>query len=229
MNSIFAALSQEVDNAELSEYILAVQYDFSKGAIKTGISNLKAIREIFVHENVPEYLVEALDAFIKAIIGKKFDDPKSSRKTIEEIMFIIYPVEDEEDDEYNTAFVLEQSDTIRELNRMNEDDEEDDDEDDEEDEDDEDDEEDDDDEEEDDDDEEEDDEDVDRYNDLLKNKTLNKYIVAKRFKITTNDDEDKEKIEALYKLVKNICNNFSSDKDADNLLSVLEELDELRE
>jgi hypothetical protein len=226
MNSIFAALSQEVDHPELSEYILAVQYDFSKGAIKTGISNLKAIREIFVHENVPEYLVEALDTFIKAITGKKFNDPKSSRKTIEEIMFIIYPVEDEEDYEY----VLEQSDTIRELNRMNDDDEEDDDEeDDEEDEDDEDDEEDDDDEEEDDDDEEEDDEDVDRYNDLLNNKTLNKYIVAKRFKITTNDDEDKEKIEALYKLVKNICNNFSSDKDADNLLSVLEDLDELRE
>jgi hypothetical protein len=219
MNSIFVALSQEVDNAELSDYILAVQYDFSKGAIKTGVSNLKAIREIFLHENIPEYLVEALDAFIKAIICKKFDDAKSSRKTIEEIMFIIYPVEDEEDEEeYNT--VLEQSATLRELNRM--DDEEDDDEEDDDEED-----EDDDEEEDDEDDDDEDDDDVDRYNDLLKNKTLNKYIVAKRFKITKDDDEDK--IEALYKLVKNICNNFSSDKDADNLLSVLEELDELRE
>ena len=217
MNSIFAALSQEVDNAELSEYILAVQYDFSKCAIKTGISNLKAIREIFLHANIPEYLVEALDAFIKAIICKKFDDPKTSRKTTEEIMFIIYPVEDEDEEEYNT--VLEQSATLRELNRM--DDEEDDDEEDDDEEDDEED------EEEDDDDDEDDEEDVDRYNDLLKNKTLNKYIVAKRFKITKDDDEDK--IEALYKLVKNICNNFSSDKDADNLLSVLEELDELRE
>ena len=216
MNSIFVALSQEVDNAELSDYILAVQYDFSKGAIKTGVSNLKAIREIFLHENIPEYLVEALDAFIKAIICKKFDDAKSSRKTIEEIMFIIYPVEDEDEEEYNT--VLEQSATLRELNRMDDeedDDEEDEDEDDDEEEDDE------------DDDDEDDEEDVDRYNDLLKNKTLNKYIVAKRFKITKDDDEDK--IEALYKLVKNICNNFSSDKDADNLLSVLEELDELRE
>ena len=225
MNSIFFALSEEVNHPELAEFLIGAEYDFAKGAIKTGVSNLKAIREIFVHENVPEYLVEALDAFIKAITGKKFDDPKSSRKTIEEIMFIIYPVEDEDEDD--TAFVLEQSDTIRD--RM-EDDEEDDDEEDEDDDDEEDDEEDDEDDDDDDDDvDDDDDDDVDRYNDLLKNKTLNKYIVAKRFKITKDDEEDKEKIEGLYKLVKNICNNFSSDKDADNLLSVLEELDELRE
>ena len=73
---------------------------------------------------------------------------------------------------------------------------------------------------------------VDIYNDLLKDKVLNKYIVTKRFKITSDIKEEVEKlemIEGLYEVVKNIYENFASDKDAEKLLSVLEELDELRE
>jgi hypothetical protein len=71
---------------------------------------------------------------------------------------------------------------------------------------------------------------VERYNDLLKNKDLNKYIVAKRFKITSEVKEDEEKremIEGLYKVVKNIYENFASEKDADKILDVLEEIDEI--
>ena len=200
MNSIFFALSEEINHPELSEFLIGAEYDFAKGAIKTGISNLKAIREMFVQEDVPEYLVEALDAFIKAINGKKFEDAKTARKTIETIMKIIYPVsEDEEDDDISSDDDLGSS--------------------------------------EDDDISSDDDKDeemldledvVERYNELLKNKVLNKYIVAKRFKITKDIDEDEEKremIDALYKVVKNIYENFASEKDADKMLNVLEEID----
>ena len=199
MNSIFFALSEEVNHPELSEFLIGAEYDFAKGAIKTGISNLKAIREMFVQEDVPEYLVEALDGFIKAITGKKFEDTKSARKTIENIMKIIYPVSDDDisdEDEYLGS--SSEDDDISS----------------------------------DDDDEEMLDlEDaVERYNELLKNKVLNKYIVAKRFKITTDEDEEKrEMIDALYKVVKNIYENFASEKDAENMLDVLEEIDEIND
>ena len=205
MNSIFFALSEEVNHPELSEFLIGAEYDFAKGANKTGISNLKAIREMFVQEDVPEYLVEALDAFIKAINGKKFEDAKTARKTIETIMKIIYPVsEDEEDDDIS-------SDDDDDLGSSEDDISSDDDNDEEmldlEDA-------------------------VERYNELLKNKVLNKYIVAKRFKITKDIDEDEEKremIEGLYKVVKNIYENFASEKDAENMLDVLEEIDEIND
>ena len=73
---------------------------------------------------------------------------------------------------------------------------------------------------------------VERYNELLKNKVLNKYIVAKRFKITKDIEEDEEKremIEGLYKVVKNIYENFASEKDAENMLDVLEEIDQIND
>lgn len=202
MNSIFFALSEEINHPELSDFLIGAEYDFAKGANKTGISNLKAIREMFVQEDVPEYLVEALDAFIKAINGKKFEDAKTARKTIETIMKIIYPVsDDEEDDEISS----DDDDLGSSEDDISSDD--------------------------DNDEEMLDLEDaVERYNELLKNKVLNKYIVAKRFKITKDIDEDEEKremIDALYKVVKNIYENFASEKDADKMLNVLEEIDEI--
>ena len=203
MNSIFFALSEEINHPELSEFLIGAEYDFAKGANKTGISNLKAIREMFVQEDVPEYLVEALDAFIKAINGKKFEDSKTARKTIETIMKIIYPVSEEDDDISSDDDDLGSS----EDDDISSDD--------------------------DNDEEMLDLEDaVERYNELLKNKVLNKYIVAKRFKITKDIDEDEEKremIDALYKVVKNIYENFASEKDADKMLNVLEEIDEIND
>lgn len=203
MNSIFFALSEEINHPELSDFLIGAEYDFAKGANKTGISNLKAIREMFVQEDVPEYLVEALDAFIKAINGKKFEDSKTARKTIETIMKIIYPVSEEDDDISSDDDDLGSS----EDDDISSDD--------------------------DNDEEMLDLEDaVERYNELLKNKVLNKYIVAKRFKITKDIDEDEEKremIDALYKVVKNIYENFASEKDADKMLNVLEEIDEIND
>ncbi len=195
MNSIFFALSEEINHPELSEFLIGAEYDFAKGATKTGISNLKAIREMFVQEDVPEYLVEALDAFIKAINGKKFEDVKTARKTIETIMKIIYPVSEDDDDESSSESDKDSSDDDESDEEMV------------------------------------DLEDaVERYNELLKNKVLNKYIVAKRFKITKDIDEDEEKremIDALYKVVKNIYENFATEKDAEKMLDVLEEIDEI--
>jgi hypothetical protein len=205
MNSIFFALSEEINHPELSEFLIGAEYDFAKGANKTGISNLKAIREMFVQEDVPEYLVEALDAFIKAINGKKFEDAKTARKTIETIMKIIYPVsEDDEDDDISSDDddlgssedddISSDDDNDEEMLDLEDA--------------------------------------VERYNELLKNKVLNKYIVAKRFKITKDIDEDEEKremIEGLYKVVKNIYENFASEKDADKMLNVLEEIDEIND
>lgn len=203
MNSIFFALSEEINHPELSEFLIGAEYDFAKGATKTGISNLKAIREMFVQEDVPKYLVEALDAFIKAINGKKFEDAKTARKTIETIMKMIYPVSD---DEFSSEDSCED-----ELGSSEDDDSS----------------------SSDDDDEMLDLEDaVDRYNELLKNKVLNKYIVAKRFKITKDIEEDEEKremIDALYNVVKNIYENIASEKDSEKMLDVLEEIDEIND
>lgn len=201
MNSIFAALSEEINHPELSNYIISAEYDFAKGAIKIGISNLKAIREMFVQEDVPEYLVEALDAFIKAINCKKFEDPKTARKTVETIMKMIYPVEDddedtsedEDDEDLGSSDELSSDkDNDEEMLELEDA--------------------------------------VERYNQLLKNKVLNKYIVANRYKIKEDIEEDEEKIEmieALYKVVKNIYENFASEKDLDKMLDVLEEIDEI--
>jgi hypothetical protein len=179
----------------------SVEFDFASGAVKVGLSNLKTIREFFIEENVEEHFIEALDALIKAISGKKFDNIKTAKKTIEKIMYMIYPVEDESDDD--------ESDEDEDDSEVSSSDDDDDDE------------------------EMLDLEDaVDIYNDLLKDKVLNKYIVTKRFKITSDIKEEVEKlemIEGLYEVVKNIYENFASDKDAEKLLSVLEELDELRE
>jgi hypothetical protein len=197
MNSILSALSEEINHPVISELLSGVEFDFESGAVKVGLSNLKIIREYFIEENVEEHLVEALDALINAISGKKFDNVKTARKTIEKIMHIIYTVEDEDDDE-------DESDDESEDEISSDDD----------------------------DDEEmlDLDDAVERYNDLLKNKDLNKYIVAKRFKITSDVKEDEEKremIEGLYKVVKNIYENFASEKDADKILDVLEEIDEI--
>ncbi len=204
MNSIFFALSEEINHPELAEFLICSEYDFAKGAFKTGISNLKAIREMFVQEDVPEYLVEALDAFIKAINGKKFEDAKTARKTIETIMKMIYPVSDDE-------FSSDEDSSDDELGSSEDDDSS----------------------SSDDDDEMLDLEDaVDRYNELLKNKVLNKYIVAKRFKITKDIEEDEEKremIDALYNVVKNIYENIASEKDSEKMLDVLEEIDEIND
>jgi hypothetical protein len=195
MNSIFFALSEEINHPELSEFLIGAEYDFAKGANKIGISNLKAIREMFVQEDVPEYLVEALDAFIKAINGKKFEDTKTARKTIETIMKIIYPVSEEDDEEISSESDEDSSDDDESDEEMV------------------------------------DLEDaVERYNELLKNKVLNKYIVTKRFKITKDIEEDEEKremIDALYNVVKNIYENIATEKDADKMLDVLEEIDEI--
>jgi len=202
MNSILSALSEEINHPTISELLSSVEFDFASGAVKVGLSNLKTIREFFIEENVEEHFIEALDALIKAISGKKFDNIKTAKKTIEKIMYMIYPVEDESDDDESD----EEDDDDSEVSSS-----------------------------EDDDDDEEmlDLEDaVDIYNDLLKDKVLNKYIVTKRFKITSDIKEEVEKlemIEGLYEVVKNIYENFASDKDAEKLLSVLEELDELRE
>ncbi len=195
MNSILSALSEEINHPELSELLSGVEFDFESGAVKFGLSNLKAIREMFVEENVEEHLVEALDALIKAISGKKFDNIKTARKTIEKIMYMIYPVEDEsedEDEEESDEEISSDDDDDEEMLDL--------------------------------------DDAVERYNDLLKNKDLNKYIVAKRFKITSEVKEDEEKremIEGLYKVVKNIYENFASEKDAEKILDVLEEIDEI--
>ena len=205
MNSILSALSEEINHPVISELLSGVEFDFESGAVKVGLSNLKAIREMLmlmlVEENIEEHLIEALDALIKAISGKKFDNVKTARKTIEKIMHIIYTVEEESDDEDESED--EGEDESDEDNLSSDDD-----------------------------DEEMVDLDdaVERYNDLLKNKDLNKYIVAKRFKITSEVKEDEEKremIEGLYKVVKNIYENFASDKDADKILDVLEEIDEI--
>ncbi len=201
MNSILSALSEEINHPTISELLSSVEFDFASGAVKVGLSNLKTIREFFIEENVEEHFIEALDALIKAISGKKFDNIKTAKKTIEKIMYMIYPVEDESDDESD-----EEDDDDSEVSSSDDDD---------------------------DDEEMLDLEDaVDIYNDLLKDKVLNKYIVTKRFKITSDIKEEVEKlemIEGLYEVVKNIYENFASDKDAEKLLSVLEELDELRE
>jgi hypothetical protein len=203
MNSILSALSEEINHPVISELLSSVEFDFASGAVKVGLSNLKTIREFFIEENVEEHFIEALDALIKAISGKKFDNIKTAKKTIEKIMYMIYPVEDESESEDDEEI---SSDDDTEVSSS-----------------------------EDDDDDEEmlDLEDaVDIYNDLLKDKVLNKYIVTKRFKITSDIKEEVEKlemIEGLYEVVKNIYENFASDKDAEKLLSVLEELDELRE
>ncbi len=194
MNSILCALSEEVNHPELSELLSGVEFDFESGAVKVGLSNLKAIREMFVEENVEEHLIEALDALIKAISGKKFDNIKTARKTIEKIMYMIYPVEDEDEseDESEDEEISSDDDDDEEMLDL--------------------------------------DDAVERYNDLLKNKDLNKYIVAKRFKITSEVKEDEEKremIEGLYKVVKNIYENFASEKDAEKILDVLEEIDEI--
>ncbi len=199
MNSILSALSEEINHPTISELLSSVEFDFASGAVKVGLSNLKTIREFFIEENVEEHFIEALDALIKAISGKKFDNIKTAKKTIEKIMYMIYPVEDESDDD-------ESDEDDSEVSSSDDDD---------------------------DDEEMLDLEDaVDIYNDLLKDKVLNKYIVTKRFKITSDIKEEVEKlemIEGLYEVVKNIYENFASDKDAEKLLSVLEELDELRE
>ena len=203
MNSILSALSEEINHPTISELLSSVEFDFASGAVKVGLSNLKTIREFFIEENVEEHFIEALDALIKAISGKKFDNIKTAKKTIEKIMYMIYPVEDESEDESDEEI---SSDDDSEVSSSDEDD---------------------------DDEEMLDLEDaVDIYNDLLKDKVLNKYIVTKRFKITSDIKEEVEKIEmieGLYEVVKNIYENFASDKDAEKLLSVLEELDELRE
>ncbi len=200
MNSILSALSEEINHPAISELLSSVEFDFASGAVKVGLSNLKTIREFFIEENVEEHFIEALDALIKAISGKKFDNIKTAKKTIEKIMYMIYPVEDESEDESD-----DEDDDDSEVSSSEDDDDE----------------------------EMLDLEDaVDIYNDLLKDKVLNKYIVTKRFKITSDIKEEVEKlemIEGLYEVVKNIYENFASDKDAEKLLSVLEELDELRE
>ena len=202
MNSILSAISEEINHPVISELLSGVEFDFESGAIKVGLSNLKIIREYFIEENVEEHLVEALDALINAISGKKFDNVKTARKTIEKIMYMIYPVESEDEDEDEEE--VSSSDEESDEDNLSSDD----------------------------DDEEMVDLDdaVERYNDLLKNKDLNKYIVAKRFKITSEVKEDEEKremIEGLYKVVKNIYENFASEKDADKILDVLEEIDEI--
>ncbi len=204
MNSILSALSEEINNPTISELLSSVEFDFASGAVKVGLSNLKTIREFFIEENVEEHFIEALDALIKAISGKKFDNIKTAKKTIEKIMYMIYPVEDESDDDESDEEIS--SDEDSEVSSSDDDD---------------------------DDEEMLDLEDaVDIYNDLLKDKVLNKYIVTKRFKITSDIKEEVEKlemIEGVYEVVKHIYENFASDKDAEKLLSVLEELDELRE
>jgi hypothetical protein len=203
MNSILSALSEEINHPVISELLSSVEFDFASGAVKVGLSNLKTIREFFIEENVEEHFIEALDALIKAISGKKFDNIKTAKKTIEKIMYMIYPIEDESESDDDDEEIS--SDDDSEVSSSDDDD----------------------------------DEEmldlkdaVDIYNDLLKDKVLNKYIVTKRFKITSDIKEEVEKlemIEGLYEVVKNIYENFASDKDAEKLLSVLEELDELRE
>ena len=204
MNSILSAISQEINHPVISELLSSVEFDFASGAVKVGLSNLKIIREYFIEENVEEHFIEALDALIKAISGKKFDNIKTAKKTIEKIMYIIYPVEDESESD-------DESDDDEEISSSDDDSESD--------------------EESDDDEEMLDLEDaVQKYNQLLKNKVLNKYIVAKRFKITKDIEEDEEKremIDALYKVIKNIYENFASEKDTEKMLDVLEEITEI--
>ncbi len=195
MNSILSALSEEINHPVISELLSSVEFDFASGAVKVGLSNLKTIRDFFIEENVEEHFIEALDALIKAISGKKFDNIKTAKKTIEQIMYMIYPVEYESDEEISSdddEDSSEEDESDEEMVDLEDA--------------------------------------IERYNDLLKNKVLNKYIIAKRFKITKDIEEDEEKremIDALYKVVKNIYENFATEKDAEKMLDVLEEIDEI--
>jgi hypothetical protein len=253
MESIFATLIEEVNTLTVSKFLMDTEEVFSNGASKLGLSNLKAIRELCVKEGEQPRIIDALDSFIKSIKNKKFEDSKSARKAVEEIMKILYPIsEDDSSDEENERSSREdeiEEDSDEESERSSREDEieedsdeeserpsreddsssdeeserpsrEDDSSSDEESED----------EIEEETDDDEIDDEIERYNELLKDKVLNKYIVTKRFKITTDDEEEKrDMIESLYKIVKNIYENFASDKDADKILSVLEELGELRD
>jgi hypothetical protein len=234
MESIFATLIEEVNTLTVSKFLMDTEEVFSNGASKLGLSNLKAIRELCVKEGEQPRIIDALDSFIKSIKNKKFEDSKSARKAVEEIMKILYPIsEDDSSDEENERSSREdeiEEDSDEESERPSREDDsssdeerpsrEDDSSSDEESED----------EIEEETDDDEIDDEIERYNELLKDKVLNKYIVTKRFKITTDDEEEKrDMIESLYKIVKNIYENFASDKDADKILSVLEDLGELRD
>uniref|UniRef100_A0A6C0DM57 Uncharacterized protein n=1 Tax=viral metagenome TaxID=1070528 RepID=A0A6C0DM57_9ZZZZ len=221
MESIFATLIEEVNTLTVSKFLMDTEEVFSNGASKLGLSNLKAIRELCVKEGEQPLIIAALDSFIKSIKNKKFEDSKSARKAVEEIMKILYPIsEDEESDEESERSSREDDSSSNEDSEIDESDEEserpwvsrEDETDDEK-----------------TDEEEIEEDEIERYNELLKDKVLKKYIVTKRFKITTSDEEKRDMIESLYKIVKNIYENFASDKDADKILSVLEELDELRD
>ena len=214
MESIFATLIEEVNTITVSKFLIDTEEVFSNGASKLGLSNLKAIRELCVKEGEQPRIIDALDSFIKSIKNKKFEDSKSARKAVEEIMKILYPIsEDEESDEESERPSLEDDDSSsNEDSEIEESDEESEDETDDE----------------KTDEEEIEEDEIERYNELLKDKVLKKYIVTKRFKITTTE-EKRDMIESLYKIVKNIYENFASDKDADKILDILEELDELRD
>jgi len=215
MESIFATLIEEVNTLTVSKFLMDTEEVFSNGASKLGLSNLKAIRELCVKEGEQPLIIAALDSFIKSIKNKKFEESKSAHKAVEEIMKILYPIsEDEESDEESERSSREDDSISNEDSEIEESDEESEDETDDE----------------KTDEEEIEEDEIERYNELLKDKVLKKYIVTKRFKITTDDDEEKrDMIESLYKIVKNIYENFASDKDVDKILSVLEELDELRD
>jgi len=210
MESIFATLIEEVNTITVSKFLIDTEEVFSNGASKLGLSNLKAIRELCVKEGEQPRIIDALDSFIKSIKNKKFEDSKSARKAVEEIMKIIYPISEDEESERPS---LEDDDSSsNEDSEIEESDEESEDETDDE----------------KTDEEEIEEDEIERYNELLKDKVLKKYIVTKRFKITTTE-EKRDMIESLYKIVKNIYENFASDKDADKILDILEELDELRD
>ncbi len=209
MNSILSSIAQEVNHPVYSDLISAVKFDFENGAFNIGLSNLKSIRGILLaDERVERNLIYALDELIKAIKNKSINNPR----TVERIMLSIYPIEYEsedenEEDESDEDVASDEEDESDEENEEVESDASDDNE------------------------EMLDlDDVVEKYNELLKNKVLNKYIVAKRYKITDEVKEDEEKremIQGLYDVVKNVYENFASDKDADKVLLVLEELDDL--
>jgi len=196
MESIFTTLTEEVNTITVSKFLIDTEEVFSNGASKLGLSNLKAIKELCVKEGEHPRIIDALDSFIKSIKNKKFEDSNSASKAVEEIMKILYPIsesdEDSSSDEEDISSDEESEDEIEE-ETDNEEIEED-----------------------------------ERYNELLKDKVLKKYIVTKRFKITTTEEKI-DMIESLYKIVKNIYENFASDRDADKILDILEELDELRD